>query len=76
MLKPYVYISTGKSKDVQRDAPYGARVAIHYPELSRTIELEADAQGRWYLQEIPSPGHGGSALKLAQGGIIHFVEEA
>lgn len=75
MANPYVYIDTGKSKDVQRDAPNGARVAVHYPDLGRTIELETDERGRWYLQEIPAPGHGGSSLKLAEGGIIHFVEE-
>jgi hypothetical protein len=76
MLKPYVYISTGKSKDIQRDAPEGARAAVHYPEFGRTIELQTDANGHWVLTDRPAPGHDGNVLKLAEGRIINFVNES
>jgi hypothetical protein len=67
MLRPYVYISTGKSKDIQRDAPTGARAAVHYPEIGRTIELLTDEHGHWWVSDRPAPGHGGNAVMKAQG---------
>jgi len=67
MLKPYVYVATGKSRDVQRDAPTGARVAIHYPEIGRTIELYTDEHGRYSVTEMPAPGSSGEVRKVVTG---------
>lgn len=67
MLKPYVYLATGKSRDVQRDAPYGARVAVHFPEFGRSVELEVNAHGIWSVSERPAPAHGGAVNVIAQG---------
>jgi hypothetical protein len=67
MLKPYVYVATGKSRDVQRDAPFGARLAFHHPELGRSVELEINPHGIWSVSERPAPGHGGEATVIAQG---------
>jgi hypothetical protein len=66
-MKPYVYVATGKSRDVQREAPTGARVAVHYPELGRTVELETNARGLWAVSERPAPGHGGEVVEIATG---------
>lgn len=66
-LKPYVYVETNKSKDVQREAPEGVRVAVHYPEIGRTVELHTNAHGDWWLEERPAPGHGGRAWTVAEG---------
>lgn len=66
-LKPYVYVATGVSRDVQRNAPDGARVAIHYPELGRTVELWTDADGRFSLDVMPSPMRSGETIGVARG---------
>lgn len=69
-MKPYVYVSTGKSKDVQREAPTGARVAVHYPtEIGRTVELETNALGRWAVSERPAPGRDGEVVEIASGNL-------
>jgi hypothetical protein len=67
MLKPYVYVATGVSKDVRRNAPDGARVALHHPGLGRSIEVSMDAEGRWSVDSIPSPAHGGKSVGIARG---------
>lgn len=66
-LQPYVYVSTDASKDLSRKAPNGARVAIHYPELGRTVEIETDARGRWTVTDRPAPGIGGPSVVRAVG---------
>lgn len=68
MLKPYAYLDTrGKSRDVSREAPNGARVALHFPELGRTIELEANAAGRYTLIDMPAPGTSGPTVEVVRG---------
>lgn len=67
MRHPYIYLATGKSRDVQRAAPTGARAAIHFPELGRTIELWADGEGRWSLDSLPAPGVSGHRTGIARG---------
>lgn len=68
-MKPYVYMATGKSRDVQREAPTGARCAVHFPDLGRTIELQVDRQGRWSLEELPAPGQSGPSYGIARGAL-------
>lgn len=75
-MKPYVYIATGKSRDVQREAPTGARVAIHYPEIGRTIEIQTDARGNYHVTDRPAPGHGGESFDIARGTVDDEVEDA
>lgn len=67
MVSPYVYVATGKSRDVSRNAPTGARVAIHYPELGRCIELHTDEHGRYWIQTGPDATHGGRWNEVARG---------
>lgn len=66
--KPYVYVDTyGSARDWERNAPQGARVAVHYPELGRTVELMTDARGHWNVTERPAPGHGGQSITVGGG---------
>lgn len=65
---PNVYLSTlGASKDVPRRAPSGARVAVHYPWLGRSIELQATPLGTWGVSQIPAPGCQGDYLQVVHG---------
>jgi hypothetical protein len=66
---PYVYIVTGKSRDISRNAPTGARVAIHYPKIGRTIEILSDENGRYSVEEMPAPGKSGATNKIARGSL-------
>jgi hypothetical protein len=66
-MKPSVYIATGQSQDVRRKAPEGARCAVHFPDLGRTIELWVDGEGRWALDSLPAPGRGGERYGIARG---------
>lgn len=69
MLQPYVYVSTGKSRDVSRLAPTGARTAVHYPEIGRSIEIQTDAFGRYHVVSMPAPGHAGPSFCIATGSL-------
>lgn len=66
-MTTYVYLSTGKSRDVSRNAPDGARVAIHYPNLKRSVELTTDANGHWRVLDMPAPVYGGEVHEMARG---------
>ncbi len=57
MLKPYVYVATGKSRDVQRAAPTGARCAIHYP-TPRAPDCECDSGADGLVQHAAGCEHG------------------
>lgn len=57
-MDTYVYLHTGTSRDVQRNAREGVRVSVHYPELGHSVELSTDAEGRWRVRENPDAVHG------------------
>jgi hypothetical protein len=54
---PYIYIATGRAKDITRSMPDGARVALHFPAIGRTLEVQVEANGCWSLSEMGAPGY-------------------
>jgi hypothetical protein len=65
---PRVYLDTrGVSRDISRSTPAGARVAVHYPEIGRTVELQTDAAGHYELREMPAPMMSGEEIAVYRG---------
>ena len=63
-MKTYVCVTTGKS-----------RVTVHYPELGRCVDLWTDANGRWWVRELPAPGQSGPSIEVAHGDLNETKEQ-
>lgn len=72
-MKPYIYIarSTVGARDLSRQIPTEVggfvRVALHFPDTRRSLEVWADGGGRWSLDSRPAPAYSGPIHPLARG---------